>query len=366
MRRNLVAIGTFLFMAWCELSLSEQTKAGSALATGPNIYLPIVRHDQAPTPTSTSEPTPTAEPIATPTMEPSSTSKPTATTEPTVTHTPTFIPTMTYTSTATPPVGSDPILVGAGDIASCSSSGDEATSTLLDGIVGTVFTLGDNVYDSGTASEYTNCYDPSWGRHKSRTRPVPGNHDYQTAGASGYYTYFGAAAGDPSKGYYSYELGTWHIVALNSNVSMAAGSAQEQWLRRDLAAHPTTCTLAYWHHPRFSSTFGSSMASQPLWQALYDANADVILAGHAHNYERFAPQDPGGRADTLRGIRQFVVGSGGKSLHGFGTILPTSEMRNADTNGVLKLTLHATSFDFEFVPEAGKTFTDKGTNVGCH
>ena len=297
---------------------------------------------------------------------------PTATSQPSPTHTPTSIPTVTRTPTsiptATPSAGSDPILVGAGDIASCSSSGDEATSKLLDSIAGTVITLGDNVYDSGTASEFTNCYGPSWGRHKSRTRPAPGNHDYRTSGASGYYNYFDAAAGDASKGYYSYELGAWHIVALNSNISMAAGSAQEQWLRSDLAAHPAKCTLAYWHHPRFSSgsAHGSSTAPQPLWQALYDANADVILAGHEHNYERFAPQDPGGRADTLRGIRQFVVGSGGKSHYGFGTILATSEVRNADTNGVLKLTLHPTSYDFEFVPEAGKTFTDKGTNVGCH
>jgi hypothetical protein len=263
---------------------------------------------------------------------------------------------------------SDPILVGAGDIASCSSSGDEATSNILDGITGTVITLGDNAYDTGMASEFANCYDPSWGRHKSRTRPVAGNHEYHSSGASGYYTYFGTAAGDPSKGYYSYDLGAWHILALNSNIPMEPDSAQERWLRSDLEAHPTKCTLAYWHHPRFSSGsgHGSSTASQPLWQALYDANADVILVGHEHNYERFVPQDPDGRADPLQGIREFVVGTGGKSHYGFGTILPTSDVRNADTNGVLKLTLHPTGYDFEFVPEAGKTFVDKATNLSCH
>lgn len=297
----------------------------------------------------------------------------TPTSQPSLTRTPTLIPTPTVTRTPTPiPPGSDPILVGAGDIASCSSSGDEATAKLLAGIAGTVITLGDNAYDAGTTTEYTNCYHPTWGQQKLRTKPVPGNHEYITANASGYYTYFGAAAGDPTQGYYSYAVGTWHIVALNSNCSQVggcgAGSPQEQWLRSDLAAHPTKCTVAYWHHPRFSSgaTHGSSTATQALWQALYDYNADIILAGHEHNYERFAPQDATGRADALRGIRQFVVGTGGKSHYGFGTILPTSQVRNADTSGVLKLTLHPTSFDFEFVPEAGKTFVDRGSNIGCH
>jgi hypothetical protein len=262
----------------------------------------------------------------------------------------------------------DPVVVGAGDIASCGSSGDEATAKLLDKIAGTVFTTGDNVYESGTASQFANCYHPSWGRHKARTRPAAGNHEYQTSGATGYFNYFGAAAGDPKKGYYSYNLGAWHIVVLNSNCSKiggcGVGSAQEKWLRADLAANPKACTLAYWHHPLFSSSLRTS-AVKPLFQALYDRRADVVIAGHAHNYERFARQNPSGSADSARGIRQFVVGTGGKSLGGFGTIQPNSQVRNSTAFGVLKLTLHPTSYDWKFVPVAGKTFTDSG-RTSCH
>jgi hypothetical protein len=272
----------------------------------------------------------------------------------------------TPTSALTPPPIIDPILVGAGDIASCSSNGDEATASLLDGITGTVFTTGDNVYPDGTPAEFANCYDPSWGRHKSRTYPSPGNHEYHTADGAGYFEYFGAAAGDPGKGYYSYDLGAWHIIVLNSNIPFKAGSAQELWLRADLAAHPGACSLAYWHHPRFSSgtSHGSDKSIQPLWQALYDFGADVILAGHEHNYERFAPQDPGGNPDPIRGIRQFVIGSGGFSHYPFGVPIANSEVRNEDTFGVLKLTLHPASYSWEFIPEAGKTFTDSG-NALC-
>jgi hypothetical protein len=225
----------------------------------------------------------------------------------------------TITVTAAPPPPPPPppppgsvVFVGAGDIASCSSSGDEATASVLDNIAGTVFTLGDNVYDNGTVAEYNNCYAPqtTWGRHKARTRPSPGNHDYYTAGAAGYYGYFGAAAGDPAKGYYSYDLGDWHIIALNSNIDHTTGSAQELWLRGDLAANTKSCTLAYWHHARFSSGLehGNDLGVQPFWQALYDYNADVILSGHDHDYERFAPQTPTGVADATRGIREFSVG----------------------------------------------------------
>ena len=257
---------------------------------------------------------------------------------------------------------SDPVLVGAGDIAHCSSNGDEVTASLLDSIDGTVFTTGDNVYPDGTSEEFANCYDPSWGRHKSRTRPSPGNHDYHTADAAGYFGYFGAMAGEPGKGYYSYDLGAWHIIALNSNIPVEAGSAQEQWLRADLTAHPVACTLAYWHHPRFSSgtVHGSNPSLQPLWQALYDYGADVVLVGHEHNYERFAPQDPSGMADAARGIRQFVIGTGGRSHYSFGTPIANSEVRNDDTYGVLKLTLHPTGYTWEFIPEAGQTFRDSG------
>ncbi len=266
--------------------------------------------------------------------------------------------------------------MGAGDIALCGSGGDEATAQLLDAIFsggapGNVFTAGDNAYNSGTASEFADCYEPTWGRHKARTKPAPGNHDYNTGGASGYFGYFGAAAGDPSKGYYSYNLGTWHIIVVNSNCSEVggcdAGSPQEQWLRADLAANPAVCTLAYWHHPRFSSssTHGSSTLTQAIWQALYDYDAEVVVSGHDHNYERFAPQDANGGADPAGGIRQFVVGTGGKSHYSFGAPIANSDVRNGDTYGVLKMTLHSTSFDWEFVPVAGKTFSDSGSQ-SCH
>ncbi len=214
--------------------------------------------------------------------------------------------------------GSEPVLVGAGDIASCGSTGDEATANLLDGIEGTVFTLGDNVYNKGASAEFANCYGPTWGRHKARTKPSAGNHDYLTANASGYFNYFGVAAGEPGKGYYSYELDNWHVVVLNSNCSPVGGcgkgSSQEQWLRADLAAHQNSCTLAYFHYPLFSSGNHGNMSSmRPFWEALYEANVDAVLSGHDHSYERFAPQNPSGTAD-LWGIREFVVGTGGGRL----------------------------------------------------
>ena len=264
----------------------------------------------------------------------------------------------------------DPVFVGAGDITDCSRTTDEATAQLLDGIAGTVFTLGDNAYPNGTLNEFNNCYGPGWGRHKNRTRPSPGNHDYHPPGASGYYTYFGAAASPldanctrDCKGYYSYNLGAWHIIVLNSESTHKAGSAQEQWLRADLAANQSMCTLAYWHRALFSSGIhGNIFGAQPLWQALYDYGADVIVNAHDHLYERFAPQNPGGQADAARGIREFIVGTGGSLLYPFSTIQPNSEVRNNTTWGVLKLTLHATSYDWQFIPIAGQTFTDSGSS----
>ena len=258
---------------------------------------------------------------------------------------------------------SDPVFVGAGDIANCSRDQDEATAKLLDNISGTVFTVGDNAYPDGTASQFTSCYGPTWGRHKNRTHPSPGNHDYHTSGASGYYNYFGAVAGDSGKGYYSYDLGAWHIIALNSEVGYSAGSAQVQWLRNDLAANQKVCTLAYWHHPRFSSgQHGNISRSQPFWDALYEYGADVVINGHDHTYERFAPQNPNGQADANRGIREFIVGTGGAGLYPFPSIQPNSQVRNNTTYGVLKLTLHSTSYDWQFVPIAGQTFTDSGSS----
>ena len=261
--------------------------------------------------------------------------------------------------------------LAAGDIASCSSSGDEATAALLDNLPGTVLALGDNVYEDGTIAEFNNCYNPTWGRAKARTAPAAGNHEYQTGNANGYFTYFGAAAGNPTQGYYSYDYGTWHVIVLNSNcanVSCSAGSTQEQWLRADLAANTDEqCTLAYWHHPRFSSgdSHGNDPATAPFWNALYEFNADLILTGHDHTYERFAPQTPGAAADPEHGIRQFVVGTGGRSHNGFNTPEPNSQVRNGDTYGVLNLTLKPGGYDWQFVPEAGRTFTDSGSDA-CH
>ena len=264
------------------------------------------------------------------------------------------------------------VLAGAGDIANCGTDGDEATAALLDTIPGTVFTLGDNVYDDGTATEFMACYGPSWGREpiKSRTRPVPGNHDYNTSGATGYYGYFGAAAGDPAEGYYAYDLGTWRIYVLNSNCGSiggcGAGSAQERWLRADLAANPRTCAIGMWHHPRFSSgQHGNSTATEDLYRALYDANAELVLVGHDHDYERFGPQTASGAADDARGLIQIVVGTGGTTLRQFATLRDNSLVRNADTWGVIRLSLSAESWSFDFVPVAGRTFTDSGSGT-CH
>jgi hypothetical protein len=260
-----------------------------------------------------------------------------------------------------------PVLVGAGDIAGCGSQKDTQTANLLDRIAGTVFTLGDNVYPNGTAAEFANCYEPTWGRHVARTRPAAGNHDYHTPDASGYFGYFGTAAGDADRGYYSYDVGDWHIVVLNSNCAAVGGcdrdSPQGQWLAADLVTNPSTCTLAYWHAPLFSSGWrhGGDEAMLDVWQVLYEAGADVVLSGHEHNYERFAPQDPHGAQDPARGIRQFVVGTGGGGLYGFGPAAPNSEVRNSETYGVLKLTLHPTGYDWAFVPAGGGTFTDAGS-----
>jgi len=263
---------------------------------------------------------------------------------------------------------SDPVLVGAGDIAECWFglpnwfAGAWATATLLDHIDGTVFTVGDHAYRKGRTSEFRYCYNLTWGRHKGRTRPTLGNHDYDTDEGAPYYAYFGAKAGTPGKGYYSYDLGAWHIIALNSNLAVEAWSVQERWLHEDLAAHRTRCTLAYWHHPAFSSGWhGDGHRMQPLWPLLYEFGVDVVVNGHDHDYERFAPQDSEGKADPQHGIREFVVGTGGAHLRGFETIRANSEARDAMTWGVLKLTLHATSYDWEFVPVAGSTFRDAGS-----
>jgi len=231
----------------------------------------------------------------------------------------------------------------------------------LDTIPGTVFTLGDNVYDTGTLDEFLTCYDPTWGRHKDRTKPVPGNHDYMISGAAGYFQYFNNV---PS--YYVFNLGSWRIYALNSDIDIAENSPQMVWLKNDLATNPTQCVLAYWHEPRWSSgaKHGSTPATQSLWQTLYEAGAELVLTGHEHVYERFAEMNAKGAA-TSPGLREIVVGTGGKTLYEFGDILPTSEVRNSSTSGVLKLTLRPDGYDWEFIPVAGSSFTDSGS-TNCH
>jgi hypothetical protein len=288
--------------------------------------------------------------------------------------------------TALVATASDPVIAAAGDIAcdpadasfngglgTTNSCRQKYTSDLLVGTGLTrVLLLGDDQYEDATLDKFRQSYNPSWGRVKSITSPAAGNHEYTMAGAPGYFDYFNGVgnstgpAGDRTQGYYSFDLGAWHLIALNSNCSQlggcGVGSPQETWLRADLAAHPNACTLAYWHHPLFSSGIYAPgiSATAALFKALYDYNADVVLSGHDHNYERFAPQDPAGKLDLARGIREFIVGTGGKAHNVQGPPLANSEVRNSDSFGVLRLTLHPGGFDWQFVPEAGKTFSDSG------
>jgi Calcineurin-like phosphoesterase len=248
----------------------------------------------------------------------------------------------------------DATLVAAGDIASCSSRGDEATAALVARIQGTVAVLGDSAYERGTSEDFARCYAPSWGRFRSRTRAALGNHEYyggeDAAAAKRYFRL-------PARGYYSYELGAWHIVVLNSNCSYeggcGTGSPQQRWLARDLERHRTRCTAAYWHHPRWSSGIhGSDSTVASLWRTLANAGADVVLAGHDHHYERFAPID---------GIRSFVVGTGGRSHYPVLIRQPGSQVVNDRTYGVLRLTLRPASYLWRFVPVTGSTFRDAGS-----
>jgi calcineurin-like phosphoesterase family protein len=277
--------------------------------------------------------------------------------------------------------GGDPVIVAAGDIAcdpashlfaggagSGSACHMKATARLVREQDPTaVLTLGDDQYENGELSKFEQSYASSWGAFKSITHPAVGNHEYNdpAGGASGYFHYFGSAAGSPSRGYYSYDVGSWHLIALNSECSNVGGcqfgSPQERWLRKDLASHSNTCTLAYWHEPRWSSgQHGSNPAYSAFWTDLYDAHADVVLVGHDHDYERFAPQNPFGKYDP-RGVREFVVGTGGKNHYAIGPPIANSQVRNDDTFGVLRLTLRPTGYDWHFLPEPGKTFTDSGS-----
>lgn len=262
-------------------------------------------------------------------------------------------------------------LVGAGDIASCGTGADSATAKLVASIPGTVFTVGDNVYDRGTAQEFATCYAETWGAFKGRTRPAVGNHEYLSPGAAGYFDYFGAAAGERGKGWYSYDAGAWHIVVLNSECEFIGGcgvsSPQMRWLELDLAQHPSTCSLAIFHHPRFSSgaEHGSDPAYDGFWRVLYAHGVDVVVNGHDHQYERFGPQTPDGVRDDAKGIREFVVGTGGRSLYRVKAPIANSEVVRNDAYGVLALTLRGDGYDWRFVPAAPSTFSDAGS-ARCH
>jgi hypothetical protein len=267
------------------------------------------------------------------------------------------------------------VLVGAGDIGDCSTRDDTATAALLDDIEGTVFTAGDNAYENGTAEEFATCYDDTWGRHKARTRPAPGNHDWRTSGLRGYFGYFGdAAQGEDGNSWYSYDLGTWHVIVLDSECSRVGGcgpdSPQGRWLAADLAASDASCTVAIWHKPRFTSgEHGNDRSVAPFWTALYGAGVEVVINGHDHDYERFAPQDPSAREDRERGIREFVVGTGGRSLYAIpGTAQPANlVVAQADAFGVLRLTLRPEGYRWSWETAARQpAFEDESDGaVAC-
>lgn len=265
-----------------------------------------------------------------------------------------------FAQATSPAKPADPIVLAAGDIASCSSDGDERTAALLDKHRGTVLALGDIAYDSGTLEEFEACFAPSWGRHKGRIRPTPGNHEYYSGG-SGYFQYFGSAAGPAGRGYYSFNLGGWHIVSLNSERDTSADGAQVRWLRTDLARAKARCVLAFWHRPRWSAgAYEDDAKTAPLWNPLYDAGAEIVLNGHDHNYQRFPPLNRRGEIDRARGIRSFVVGTGGRRFYDPRPD-PRRRTSNAHTWGLLRLTLRANGFSWRFLPVAGGSYRDTGS-----
>jgi hypothetical protein len=275
--------------------------------------------------------------------------------------TPSPIPPGPDTGTPGPPA----ILVGAGDIGQCGSAAVAATALIIDRISGIVFTTGDNAYPNGSAANFRDCFEPHWGRHRERTRPTPGNHDYDTGGAAGYYNYFEDNAGPFGLGYYSYFAGSWRVIALNSEIPVGPGSAQLQWLRSELTASRSKCTMVYWHKPLFSSgPNGPNRDMREIWRLMYEFDADLVVNGHDHLYERFAPQDPDGRIDQTRGIRQITVGTGGGALY-----TPITSAANTEAigvvYGVLRLTLSAGGYQWQFMPVPGASFSDAGMGQ-CH
>jgi hypothetical protein len=286
--------------------------------------------------------------------------------------------TRTWTVTAPPPPSSDPTMLLVGDQHACDShpGAVSAVAQLIDGLdpsgADPIASLGDESGDTGVASEFSSCFDPVWGRFKARVHPAIGNHDWQSGNADGYFGYWGAAAGTANQGWYSYDVGTWHVVVLSSYCGKVGGcglgSPQVQWLKQDLAAHRTQCTLAYWHHPLFTSSpqAGTSGNTSAFWTVLYQYGADVVVNAHIHLYERFAPQDPSGNA-AAGGIREFVVGTGGGEHVGWSSRAANSEAIDDSTWGVLALTLHPGSYDWRFVPAGGSfgSFADSGS-TNCH
>jgi hypothetical protein len=276
------------------------------------------------------------------------------------------VPTPPTSPTPVPPTPVPPVTISAaGDVGWCGLKGAELTGRLLDTLPGPILLPGDVAYMDGSEKDFANCFDPHWGRHKSRIFPVPGNHDYVTAGGAPYYAYFGSNAGPPGQGYYSMAIGAWHVVGLNAVIPIGEGSPQLAWLRSDLTEHPSKCTLVFWHYPRFSSAKnGDNGFVGPALRVIYEAGADVLLAGHDHVYERMMPVNPEGHPDAARGIRQFTVGTGGAELYGFTNVKSISEVR-ASVWGVLRLTLAADGYDWDFISVPGESFRDFGT-AQCH
>jgi acid phosphatase type 7 len=317
------------------------------LASGPRLAQGQPPAPTQPPPTAPQPPPTTPEPPPTTTQPP-----PTTTPEP-------------QTTTETKPADEGVTFIGAGDIANCEVAGGggaRSTALILDRYPNAViYTTGDHAYQTGSEKEFRSCYEPTWGRFKARTHPAVGNHDLITDKGKPYYDYFGEAAGPRNLGYYSYEVGSWHVIALNSAIPARKGSDQMKWLTEDLAAHKTECTLAYWHIARYSSgAHGSDPLMADAWKILYDAGADVVLASHDHNYERFAPMDDRGKTDD-KGIRSFVVGTGGGGVYEFKSKAQNSEVKDNTTYGVLKMVLKPGSYDWEFIPMPGKTFRDSGS-----